>query len=103
MSGMAPRTFPDGFERLPKLQATLLPLVKRVYPTAVRLVLHPQRQHDRYGFAAEWVTLAAFDRAARLLAPLRVEEAFDLLELLQDKHGSGLRVIDLASPPAPSS
>lgn len=100
---MAPRTFPDGFERLPTLHATLLPLVKRVYPTAVRLVLHPQRQRDQRGFPIEWVTLAAFDRAARLLAPLRVEEAFDLLELLQGKHGTGLRIIELASPPAASS
>lgn len=85
----------EDFSALPP---TLLPQVRRIYPTAVRVIIHPQLVHDPvWQLQHTSATCAAFDEQGRTLLPIRPEEMSGLCELVQRHCGGGLQVLDIVA------
>lgn len=98
MPAPKPETFPDRYERVPDLGKKLVPRLLRVFPTAHRIVLHPRLVLDSRGLRRAEETLTAYDTHGRVLAPLRVEESFDLLDDIHARHGAGMLVLNVPRP-----
>ncbi|KQR25568.1 hypothetical protein [Deinococcus sp. Leaf326] len=76
----------------------LLPQVRRIYPTAVRVIIHSQLVHDPvWQLHHTSTTCAAFDEQGRTLLPVRPEEMPGLCELIHEHCGGGLQVLDIVA------
>lgn len=85
----------EDFSRLPP---ALLLQVRRIYPTAIRVVIHPQLVHDPvWHLHHTSATCAAFDEQGRTLLPVRPEEMPGLSALIQQHCGGGLQVLDIVA------
>lgn len=73
------------------LHESLYPAVRRMFPTATRVVRHERlTTYGRHARPVLDVTLAAFDAQGRTLVALRPEELPDLHNALITWHGRGL-------------
>lgn len=85
----------EDFTRLPLV---LLPQVRRIYPTAVRVVVHPRLECDPIWHLQQASSAcAAFDEQGRTLLPVRPEEMPGLCELIHEHCGGGLQVLDIVA------
>lgn len=75
----------------PELCAELKPALKRVFPTAVRVILHARM--TTYGIEDH---LYAYDHLDRPLLPLRPLEMPELQDALREKYGGGYVMIQAA-------
>lgn len=80
---------------LPGLSSELHERVRRVFPTATRLILHSNTRLDRWRHVVAEEQFAAHDAQGRALWPLRPEELGDLCVQLRAHGGGGLLIIDL--------
>ncbi|PIG98315.1 hypothetical protein AMD26_009270 [Deinococcus sp. UR1] len=78
------------------LHESLYPAVRRMYPTATRVVRHERlTTHGRHRRPVIDVTLAAFDAQGRTLMALRPEEMPELHDAVTAWHGPGYVSLDL--------
>ena len=91
-----PRTKRKPRTRQGTLHESLYPAVRRMYPTATRVVRHERlTTHGRHRRPVLDVTLAAFDAQGRTLMALWPEEMPELHEAVKARHGLGYVSVDL--------